>query len=70
MPEKLIYAFLGEDTIGSYAEKHHAVITERIETVTKTYPIYIICENDMEYTLVQATLVGAASAQLLDSLIA
>ena len=69
LPEKLIFAFLGE-TVDAYAERHHAEVIEKFETVTKTYPIYVIREDGIEYTLMQAPLGGAAAAQILDSLIA
>lgn len=69
LPEKLIFAFLGE-TVDAHARKHHADVIEKFETVTKTYPIYVICDDGIEYTLVQAPLGGSAAAQILDSLIA
>lgn len=69
LPEKLIFAFLGE-TVERYAEKHHATVAEKFETITKTFPIYVISDNETEFTLVEAPLGGAASAQFLDTLIA
>lgn len=69
LPEKLIFAFLGE-TVDDFAEKLHAEVVENIETVTKNYPIYVVKDKGIECTLVQAPLGGSASAQILDGLIA
>ena len=43
---------------------------ETVETITKNYPIYVLEENGVSFTLVQAPLGASASAQILDGLIA
>ena len=37
LPEKCVFAFLG-DTIDSYAAETGAAVAEHFETITKTYP--------------------------------
>ena len=46
LPEKCVFAFLG-DTIDSYAAETGAAVAEHFETITKTYPIYVV-KNDGE----------------------
>ena len=46
-----------------------AVIAEHFETITKSYPVYIVQQNGLEFCLCQAPLGAAAAAQLLDFLI-
>ena len=46
LPEKCVFAFLG-DTIDTYAAEMGATVAEHFETITKTYPIYVI-KNDGE----------------------
>jgi len=41
LPEKCVFAFLG-DTIDTYAAEMGATVAEHFETITKTYPIYVI----------------------------
>ena len=41
LPEKCVFAFLG-DTIDSYAAETGAAVAEHFETITKTYPIYVV----------------------------
>ena len=41
LPEKCIFAFLG-DTIDDYAFEVDAVPVEHFETITKTYPVYVV----------------------------
>lgn len=69
LPEKCVFAFVS-DTINQYAKEHNAEIIEYFETTTKTFPIYIVKENNETYTLAQAPLGASASAQFLDTLIA
>ena len=69
LPEKCVFAFLS-DTVDQYAKEKHAQIAENFETTTKTFPIYIIDDGNMQFTLAQAPLGASASAQFLDTLIA
>lgn len=69
LPEKCVYAFLG-DTIDQYARQVGAEVAETFETTTKTYPIYIVRQNGMEFCLCQAPLGASAAAQFMDCLIA
>ena len=69
LPEKCVYAFLG-DTIDKYARQVGAEVAETFETTTKTYPIYIVRQNGMEFCLCQAPLGASAAAQFMDCLVA
>ena len=69
LPEKCVYAFLG-DTIDQYARQVGAEVAETFETTTKTYPIYIVRQNGMEFCLCQAPLGASAAAQFMDCLVA
>ena len=55
LPEKCVFAFLG-DTIDSYAAETGAAVAEHFETVTKTYPIYVVKNDGEEFCLCQAPL--------------
>ena len=68
LPEKCVFGLLG-DVIDDYAFEMDAVIAEHFETITKSYPVYIVQQNGMEFCLCQAPLGAAAAAQLLDFLI-
>lgn len=69
LPEKCIFAFLG-DTIDSYAAETGAAVAEHFETITKTYPIYVVKNAGEEFCLCQAPLGAPAAAQFMDCLIA
>lgn len=69
LPEKCVFAFLG-DTIDSYAAETGAAVAERFETITKTYPIYVVKNDGEEFCLCQAPLGAPAAAQFMDCLIA
>lgn len=69
LPEKCVFAFLGE-TIDDYAFEADAQIADHFETTTKSFPIYIVRQDGMEFCLCQAPLGAPAAAQFLDSLIA
>ena len=60
LPEKCVFAFLG-DTIDSYAAETGAAVAEHFETITKTYPIYVVKNDGEEFCLCQAPL-GAPAA--------
>lgn len=63
LPEKCVFAFLG-DTIDSYAAETGAAVAEHFETITKTYPIYVVKNDGEEFCLCQAPLGAPAAAQL------
>lgn len=69
LPEKCIYAFLG-DTVDAYAQEAGATVAETFETITKTYPIYVVRQDGQEFCLCQAPLGASAAAQFMDCLIA
>lgn len=69
LPEKCVFAFLG-DTIDTYAAEMGATVAEHFETITKTYPIYVIKNDGEEFCLCQAPLGAPAAAQFMDCLIA
>lgn len=69
LPEKCVFAFLG-DTIDSYAAETVAAVAEHFETITKTYPIYVVKNDGEEFCLCQAPLGAPAAAQFMDCLIA
>ena len=65
LPEKGVFAFLG-DTIDSYAAETGAAVAEHFETITKTYPIYVVKNDGEEFCLCQAPLGAPAAAQFMD----
>ena len=58
------------DTIDTYAAEMGATVAEHFETITKTYPIYVIKNDGEEFCLCQAPLGAPAAAQFMDCLIA
>lgn len=69
LPEKCIYAFLGE-TVDDYACESGARIAETFETITRDYPVYVAEQGGMEFCFCAAPLGAPAAAQLMDFLIA
>ena len=65
----LFWGILG-DTIDSYAAEMGAAVAEHFETITKTYPIYVVKNDGEEFCLCQAPLGAPAAAQFMDCLIA
>ena len=68
LPEKCVYAFLGE-AADAYAFEANAAVAETFETITRNYPVYIIKQDGMEFCLCAAPLGAPAAAQLMDFLI-
>ncbi len=68
LPEKFIYAFLGEVT-SHYAKKQGLVPVAQFVSETKIYPIYVTEHNGEQIGLCQAPVGAAAAAQILDWLI-
>ena len=48
LPEKCVFGFLG-DVIDDYAFEMDAVIAEHFETITKSYPVYIVQQNGLKF---------------------
>lgn len=69
LPEKAVFAFLGE-TVNNYANGHNAVIAEKFISTTKTYPIYIVEYCGESIVLCQAPAGAPAAVQIMDWLIA
>ena len=68
LPEKCLFAFLGE-AVHRYAEKHDARVAETLITVSHEIKVYVLHEKTEEICLVQSPIGAAASAQVLDTLI-
>lgn len=68
LPEKAVFAFLGE-TIDYYAKTHNGKVISEFISATKKYPIYIVDYKGEEICLCQAPVGSAAAAQLMDWLI-
>ena len=68
LPEKCVYAFLGE-AVDDYAFEAEAIVAETFETITRNYPVYIVKQDGMEFCLCAAPLGAPAAAQLMDFLI-
>jgi len=68
LPEKCVFAFLGEH-IDKYAIESKALKVAEFISATKTYPIYVLEYKGESIALCQAPVGAAAAAQLLDWLI-
>ncbi len=69
LPEKAVFAFLGEE-IDRFAAAHSCRRAAEFVSVTKVFPVYTACIGGEEVALCQAPVGAAAAAQLLDWLIA
>jgi len=68
LPEKCVYAFLGDIT-DQYAAKHKCKVVAEFESVTKIYPIYITQYKGEEVCFCQAPCGAAPATQILEFLI-
>ena len=68
LPEKCLFAFLGE-AVHRYAEMHDARVAETLITVSHDIKVYVLHEEMEEICLVQSPIGAAASSQVLDTLI-
>ena len=68
LPEKCLFAFLG-DVIHEYAEAHHAEVMTELITVSHNIKIYVLHEEGEDICLVQPPIGSAAAAQVLDTLV-
>ena len=69
LPKKCLFTFLG-DALDRLAKEYNATIISTFKSITKYYPVYIIEYKGEEICLMQAPVGAAASAQILDWLIA
>ncbi len=69
LPEICVFAFLGE-AIDRYALEQGAVRLGEFVTVSQIIPVYQLSHNGKEIALAQAPVGAAASAEMLDWLIA
>lgn len=68
LPEKAVFAFLGEHIEG-YAKANKAKKVSEFLSCTKGYPVYITSYKGEKIVLVQAPVGSSASVQVLDWLI-
>lgn len=68
LPEKLVYAFLGEVT-DNYAKKLGLTPVAHFVSETKLYPVYVTEYKGEKIAICQAPVGAAAAAQILDWLI-
>lgn len=68
LPKKVVFAFLSEH-VDAYAKAHGARKVATFETITKSFPVYVLEQGGEEIGLCQAPLGAPAAAQLLDWLI-
>ena len=68
MPEKCLFAFLG-DVVHEYAHNNDAKVVETLITVSHDIKIYVLHEAEEDICLVQSPIGAAASAQVLDTLV-
>lgn len=69
LPEKAVFAFLG-DAVDRYAAEHKARVISHFVSATKQYPVYVIDVEGRSICLMQAPVGASAAAQILDWLIA
>lgn len=68
LPEKAIFAFLG-DVIDCFAKQENLEIVAEFISSTKKYPVYIMEYKGEEICLCQAPVCSAAAVQIMDWLI-
>lgn len=69
LPDKCLFAFLG-DVVHDYVKEKHANLAEELITVSYTIKVYVLHEGEEDICLVQSPIGAAASSQVLDTLIA
>lgn len=69
LPEKAVFAFL-RDCIEDFARENNARVVSEFVSMTKNYPIYVLNFDGEDICFCQAPVGAAASAQILDWLIA
>ena len=69
LPEKCMFAFLG-DIVHDFAKEKHAELAEELITVSYTIKVYVLHDGTEDICLVQSPIGAAAASQILDTLIA
>ena len=62
LPEKCVYAFLGE-AVDDYAFESEAAVAETFETITRNYPVYIVKQNGMDFAFAPQKTARALSSR-------
>ena len=65
LPEKLVYAFLGEAT-EKYAKAHNLVEVAHFVSETKLYPVHVTEHKGEQIAICQAPVGAASATQILD----
>ena len=68
LPEKCLFAFLG-DVVHSYAAENNAELAIELITVSHNIKVYVLHETYEDICLVQSPIGASASAQVLDTLV-
>ena len=68
LPEKCLFAFLG-DVVHKYASENHAEVAEELITVSHNIKIYVLQEETEDICMVQSPIGAASSTQVLDTLV-
>ena len=68
LPEKCLFAFLGE-VVHKYAKDHGAEVVETLITVSHDILVYVLHEDSEDICLVQSPIGAPAATQVLDTLI-
>ena len=68
LPEKCLYAFLG-DVVHDYANQHGAEVVETIVTVSRDVKVYVSTSHGEKICLVQSPTGSASSTQVMDILV-
>ena len=69
LPEKCVFAFLG-DCVDQFAKERNAAVAEEFINVSRTTPVYVLESGGEKICLVQPTIGAPAATQILDFLIA
>ena len=68
LPEKCLFAFLG-DVVNRYAREKKAEVVKELITVSHNIKIYVLHEENEDICLVQSPIGAASSTQVLDTLV-
>lgn len=68
LPEKCLFAFLG-DVVHRYAEEKKAEVVQELITVSHIIKVYVLHEEKEDICLVQSTIGSAAASQIIDTLV-
>ena len=68
LPEKCLFAFLGNE-VHKYAAEHDATVVKTLKSITFDIKIYVLHEENEDICLVQSPVGAPASTQVLDTLV-